>query len=63
LPDGGILWLPVSPGHSASKDVLRVEINLFMLTSMFNRIRALSPATMVAETASLVVGGSQYGTN
>jgi len=32
-------------------------------TSMFNRIRARSPATMVAETASLVVGGSQYGTN
>jgi hypothetical protein len=30
---------------------------------MFNQIRARPPATMVAETASLVVGGGQYGTN
>ena len=34
-----------------------------MLTSMFNLIRDCSHATMVAETASIVVGGSQYGTN
>jgi len=38
---------------------MNVEINLFMFTSMFNRIQAHPPATMVAETASIVVGGGQ----
>jgi hypothetical protein len=33
-----------------------------MLTSMFIE-RALPPATMVAETAPLVVSGGQYDTN
>jgi hypothetical protein len=30
---------------------------------MFNHIRAHPPATMVAETASIVGGGSQNNTN
>ena len=34
-----------------------VDINIFLLTSMFIRIRARPPATMVAKTASLVVDG------
>jgi hypothetical protein len=34
-------------------------MNLFMFTSMFNRIRARPPTTMVAEMASIVVGGGQ----
>ena len=38
---------------------LMYKINKIMFTSMFNRIRARPPATMVAKTASLVVGGGQ----
>jgi hypothetical protein len=37
---------------------IKVEINLFLLTSMINRSRACPPATMMAETASIVTGGS-----
>jgi len=39
--------------------LIKVEIILFLLTYMFNRIQARSPATMVAKTASIVVGGGQ----
>jgi hypothetical protein len=38
---------------------MNVEINLFTSTFMFNQIRARPLATMVAKTASIVVGGSQ----
>jgi hypothetical protein len=34
-------------------------MNLFLLTYMLNQIQARPPATMVAKTASIVVGGGQ----
>ncbi len=37
---------------------INVEINLFLSTSMFNRIRARPTATMVAKAASTAVSGS-----
>jgi hypothetical protein len=42
--------------------IIEVEINICMSTSMFNHIRACPPATMVAETASIVVGISPNNT-
>jgi hypothetical protein len=42
---------------------IKVEINIFMYTSMGNRIRAHLPATMVAKIASIVISGSLNKTN
>jgi hypothetical protein len=39
--------------------LINVEINLFTSTSIFNRFMARLPATMVAKTVSIVVGGGQ----
>jgi hypothetical protein len=36
-----------------------IEMNLFLLTTMFNRILACPPTTMVAEMVSIVSGGGQ----
>jgi hypothetical protein len=42
---------------------MKVEISIFMYTSMLNHIQAQPPATMVAEMASIVVGGGPNNTN
>jgi hypothetical protein len=42
---------------------IKIEIIIFMYTSILNQIWARSLATMVAETASIVVGGSPNKTN
>ncbi len=39
---------------------IKVVINLFLFTSMFNIIWACSPETKVAETAPIVADGSPY---
>jgi hypothetical protein len=40
-----------------------IEINLFLLTTMFNRILACPPTTMLAEMVSIVGVGGQLDTN
>jgi hypothetical protein len=42
---------------------MKVVINLFLSTSMFNIIWARPSATMVAKTASIVVGGRPKHSN
>jgi len=50
---------PSIPVRKINHTTINCRGHLFMFTSIFNRIRARPPATMVAETASIVVGGSQ----
>jgi hypothetical protein len=53
-----------SLAHVHSKVAInKVEINIFMSTSMFNQIQARPQATMVAEMASIVAHGSPSYTN
>jgi hypothetical protein len=52
------MFVPMPPPKQINR-FHKVEINLFLLTSVFNQIWARPPATMVAETASIVIGGGQ----
>jgi len=51
------MFVPMPPSKQFNR--CNVEINLFLLISMFNRIQARPLVTMVAETASIVIGGGQ----
>jgi hypothetical protein len=42
---------------------IKAEIKMFMSTSMFNHIWACPLVTMVAKTASIIVGGGPNNTN
>ena len=50
---------PSIPVQKINHTTINRRGHLFMFTSIFYRIRARPPATMVAETASIVVGGGQ----